>query len=119
MEDEGFVVNPYDPCVVNKVTIGKKMTVTWHVDDLKVSHVEEAKVKKFGDFLKANFKKNDLKVTHHHCHVHAYLGISLDYSKKEKFKISMIMYLYNMLNDFSEKLGKPFAYPATDHLFSD
>ncbi len=65
LEDEGFSVNPYEPCVTNKVINGNQMTVTWHVDDLKVSHVEEAEVKKFGDFLIANFEKNDLRVTHH------------------------------------------------------
>ena len=50
LEDEGFMVNPYDPCVANKEVNGSQMTVTWHMDDLKVSHVEEAEVEKFGDF---------------------------------------------------------------------
>ena len=31
----GFVVNPYDWCVVNKIINGKQCTVGWHVDDLK------------------------------------------------------------------------------------
>ncbi len=51
MEKEGFVVNPNDQCVKKKEVNGSKMTVTWHVGDLKVSHVEEPKVDKFGDFL--------------------------------------------------------------------
>ena len=41
LEDMGFEVNPYDPCVVNKMVNGKQMTMFWHVDDLKVSHVEK------------------------------------------------------------------------------
>ena len=40
MEGNGFIVNPYDPCVANKDVNGKQMTVLWHVDDLKVSHVD-------------------------------------------------------------------------------
>ncbi len=32
--DEGFVVNPYYPCVANKVVNGRQMMVTWQVDDL-------------------------------------------------------------------------------------
>ena len=40
LEKEGFEVNPYDPCVANKIVDGKQLTVTWHVDDLKVSHVK-------------------------------------------------------------------------------
>ena len=47
-----------------------------------MSHVEEAEVKKFGDFLKANFEKNDFKVTYHCAPVYNYLGIGLDYSNK-------------------------------------
>jgi hypothetical protein len=37
----GFVVNPYDWCVTNKTINGKQCTILiWHVDDLKVSHVD-------------------------------------------------------------------------------
>ena len=34
----GFNLNPYDPCVANKVFNRKKMTVLWHVDSIKVGH---------------------------------------------------------------------------------
>ena len=30
----GFEINPYDPCVANKMVNGSQMTVTWHVDEL-------------------------------------------------------------------------------------
>ena len=36
----GFVINPYDSCVVYKVINGSKFTIMWHVDDLKMSHVD-------------------------------------------------------------------------------
>ena len=36
----GFVINPYDSCVANKMVNGKQLTVVWHVDDLKISHVD-------------------------------------------------------------------------------
>ena len=35
-----FVINPYDSCVVNKVVNGSQFTITWHVDNLKMSHVD-------------------------------------------------------------------------------
>jgi hypothetical protein len=35
-----FVINPYDPCVANAIINNKQMTITWHFDDLKVSHVD-------------------------------------------------------------------------------
>ena len=34
----GFELNPYDPCVANKLVAGKQMTLCWHVDDMKLSH---------------------------------------------------------------------------------
>ena len=41
LERKGFEVNSYDPCVANKIVNGSQMNVCWHVDDLKVSHMEE------------------------------------------------------------------------------
>ena len=40
----GFTPNKYDNCVVNKTINGHQMTVVWHVDDLKVSHVDVEEV---------------------------------------------------------------------------
>jgi len=37
----GYEINPYDPCVANKFINGKQHTVMWHVDDLKISHVDK------------------------------------------------------------------------------
>ena len=39
LEDMGFEVNPSNPCVANETVNGSQMTVTWHVDDLKIYHV--------------------------------------------------------------------------------
>ena len=38
LEEIGFEINPYDPCVANMTINNSQMTVCWHVDDLKVSH---------------------------------------------------------------------------------
>jgi hypothetical protein len=34
LENSGFKLNPYDPCVANKTLNGTQMTVCWHADDL-------------------------------------------------------------------------------------
>jgi hypothetical protein len=34
----GFKINPYDPCVANKIVDGMQMTICFHVDDCKLSH---------------------------------------------------------------------------------
>ena len=38
LTDIGFVLNPYDPCVANKMISGHQMTIRLHVDDCKLSH---------------------------------------------------------------------------------
>jgi len=36
----GFKLNEYDQCVKNNLINGKQCTIVWHVDELKISHVE-------------------------------------------------------------------------------
>ena len=38
---EGFEINPYDPCVANKMMNGKQQTIFWNVDDCKLSHINK------------------------------------------------------------------------------
>jgi hypothetical protein len=47
LESTGFKVNPFNPCIANATVNGTQMTVCWHVDDLKVSHVDQKEVTKF------------------------------------------------------------------------
>ena len=51
LERNGFQINPYDPCVANKMIDGEQMTIIWHVDDLKVSHKNPWKVTKIATLL--------------------------------------------------------------------
>ena len=44
LEDFGFTVNPYDPCVANKIINDSQMTMAWHVDNLKISHKDSREV---------------------------------------------------------------------------
>ena len=39
LRKKGFTINPYDLYVANQMVNGKKMMVTSHVDDLKISHM--------------------------------------------------------------------------------
>ena len=43
---KGFELNPYDPFMSNKMIKGKHMTVSKHVEYLKVSHVDPKEVNK-------------------------------------------------------------------------
>lgn len=53
LEAVGFVVNPYDPCVANRISdCGHQQTVLWHVDDLMMSHVDRRENLWLVDYLK-------------------------------------------------------------------
>jgi hypothetical protein len=56
-----FTINPYDPCVANATINGKQMIITWHIDDLKVSHVDPFQRTKFAAYL-ATIHGNSLVV---------------------------------------------------------
>jgi hypothetical protein len=101
LESTGFKLNPYDPCVANKTVNGTQMTICWHVDDLKVSHVDPKEVTKFGEWLS---KTHGVSVTTHRGKVHDYLGMIFDFSEKGKVMINMIEYLKNIINDFPKEI---------------
>jgi len=43
LEDMGFVLNPYDACMANKIIDTGQCTIAWHMDDMKISHIEANK----------------------------------------------------------------------------
>jgi hypothetical protein len=53
----GFVMNKYDRCVVNKTINGKQCTILWHVDDLKISHVNVKVLEDIVDELSEKYGK--------------------------------------------------------------
>ena len=66
---------------------GEQMTVTWHVDDLKVSHKDGAEIKKFAGYLRETYGE---KLVKHYGGVHDYLGVDMDYSGNKTVKVSQI-----------------------------
>ena len=44
-------MNPYNPCFANKNINSIHITITWHVDYLKVSHKDAFETTKFGMWL--------------------------------------------------------------------
>ena len=79
IEAYGFKVNSYDPCVANYDLKSHQMTVTWHFDDLKVSHKDPFEITKFTHYLSLQYGK---KLTVKCGKVHDYLGMDLDYYTK-------------------------------------
>ena len=112
----GFIPNKYDDCVVNKMINGNQMTVVWHVDDLKVSHVDAKEVGKFIHVMEEAFgKETPLSVSRGK--THDYLGMSLDFGNKGEVRISMEHYINMMLHDAPKEMDGISSTPAAAHLF--
>jgi hypothetical protein len=112
LEGNGFTINSYDPCAANKVINVTQMTICWHVDDLKVSHMDPGEVRIFGDWLSATY---GLTVATHRGKVHNYLEMIFDYSKKGKVMANMIKYIKSIITNFLEEITAVQTSPAADH----
>ena len=71
-EAYNFVINTYYLCVANAMIESNQITVTWHVDDIKVSHKDPYQITKFYICL-SNINGGKLKVQRGK--VHVYLGM--------------------------------------------
>jgi hypothetical protein len=110
------VINPYDWCVANKMINGKQCTVLWHVDDLKISHVDAKVVTGVIKQIDDEFGQ-EAPITVTRGKVHDYLGMTLDYTKEGKVKILMLDYVMKMLTDLPAEMDGEAATPAANHLF--
>ena len=97
----GFNINPYDQSVVDKIVNGTQMSVTWHVDNLKVSHKDPIEVLKLPLEIAKIYGPG---VTVTQGKLHSYLGIDFDYSTPQSVKVSMINMQNRLLMIFCELL---------------
>ena len=119
LEGEGFVFNPYDPCVANRQVKKSQHTIVFHVDDLKSSHADKKVNDEFEKWLQKKYGGHKA-VTAHRGKKFDYLGMILDYSQKGKVNIDMTSYVRNMLESFPMKFSKmdTVRTPATETLFN-
>jgi len=116
--EDGYVKNPYDPCMCNKMIESDQHTVEFHVDNM-MSGVQAPKHNdKFAEWLNTKYGKHGkVKVTRGK--VHDYLGMTLDFSKAGEVAIDMCDYVASMIDDSSFQIGSKTApTPAAEDLFS-
>ena len=121
IEAQGFVLNPYDPCVANKMANGKQLTLTWHVDDVKVLHMWRSR------WWTSLFNGSKIKcgqitpVKPSRGQAHDYLAMMIDFKHQGKVIIDVRRCVDSLIKKFKclNKLGaaKP-KTPAAEHLFT-
>ncbi len=99
LEEIGFIFNPYDPCIANKMINDKQHTIRFHVDDLLSSHEDPKVNDEFLKWLESKYGGSSGSVKAIRGKEHDYLGMILEYDN-EKLKINMSAYVENMLEEF-------------------
>jgi hypothetical protein len=117
IESIGFEINPYDICVANRTVNGKQHTITWHVDDLKSSHIDPKVNDRFAKWCESTYGSDDLgNVKIVRGKVHDYLAMILDYTQDGALKLDMKYYIKGMLDDFPFDVKATTVTPWTERL---
>jgi hypothetical protein len=112
----GFEPNPYDSCVVNKMINGKQCTIGWHVDDLRISHIDAKVVDNIIDMMSEEFGK-EAPLTINRDKVHEYLGMVFDFTVKGAVTVDMSEYVKTIISEMPADMKGKAATPAANHLF--
>lgn len=113
LQDIGFEINPYDPCVANMNINGSQCTIAWYVDDNMISHVEEKVVEDILSKIESKFP--GLTVTRGK--VHTFIGMKMTFRDDGKLEIDLSDYISEAIEEFGDKLGSTVASPAGKWLF--
>ena len=109
----GFVLNPYDKCVANKIIKGSQCTIAWYVDDNKILHLSAKVVtliikvieKKFGKLEMSRGKKYN------------FLGMDIEFIENGTVGTNMKDYLLKAFETFGKDVSENVASFATNNLF--
>ena len=108
LKNLGFKLNPYDPCVANKMVNGKQLTIAWYVDDNKISYVDL----KIVDWLIIEIEKRHNKMTIYRGKKHTFIGMDIEFLDNGRLKILMKDYISEAIKDFSEDVTRKPAPPT-------
>ena len=117
LQEWGFTLNAYDSCVANKYMDGQQCTITWHVDDLKISHVDEQVVRSIIQKIQDTFGQHS-ELSMQIGKRHDYLGMILDFTTPGILEIDMSDYIQVILQDTPTNLRGMSMIPAAKHLFT-
>lgn len=112
--DDGFVANPCDPCVFNRVSVGIQTTVVLYVDDLLVTSKDRTHIFAVKNLLELHFDEVKMKSGQ----TVTYLGMSLT-RYKDSIEITMKALTDSILQEWSGEKLYPYSTPADEKLFYD
>jgi hypothetical protein len=91
--EQGFEINPFDPCIFQRKSGDIQTYITLYVDDIMIVSDKTSIVDEIIDKLLVKYK--DLTI--HRGKIHDYLGMRFDFSKEGEVFISMESYITEVL----------------------
>lgn len=83
LKEEGFKMNPWNPCIWNKIIEGKQCMICFHVDNCKILHASQLTVNQviewFQKDYKSVFEDRSRKMKINCGKVHKHLGMTLNF----------------------------------------
>ncbi len=107
----GFILNPYDPCVANKMLNGQQLSICWHVNNIFISHKDHQVVSDIIQWLLTWYKTATCGSAHDH------LGMNIGFSNPSNVSFDMIPYITQILNKFPELITEVASTLEAYHLF--
>ncbi len=112
IKQDGFIENPYDHCVFNKLCADKtQMTIVLHVDDLMITNLHDSNLEAFYQYLKTAYKETKIV----RGRILDNVGMTFDFSTTGEVKITM----ENCVNEILAgcEVSKIASTPASPILF--
>ena len=108
-----FDQNRYDPYTTNKVIDGSICTITWHVDDLEISHTNKDTVSKIIDKLEGQYGKMIVNIGNEY----TYFGMNLINNTDSSVTVDMANYFEEAINEFGKDCNRKINNSVAIHLF--
>ena len=110
--EDGFVPNPYDPCVFNRTTkAGVQTTIVLYVDDMLVTSVDLREL----DSVAASLRKKYGEIAEHRGITLDFLGMTFDFTTKGEVRVTMKRLVDEIIAGCG--ITRERATPATENLF--
>jgi len=107
LQKNGFVQNPYDKCVFNKIIDGVQCTILFHVDDFMLT----SKSSKALDEVESMFTNAFEKITVETGKIISFVGMTFNFTEKSKVHVTQLGYIQDILT--SSKVTNKASTPAT------
>ena len=114
----GYKQNPYDLCTFNKTVDGQQMTIQFHVDNLKLSHMDQGALDNLVKELNDVFRTSRKELAETKGDVHEYLGRTIDFSKRGHVIFTIHDYIEDIIGTAPLDMNGTAPDPARAGLFT-